>query len=128
MAYTLYSTDELMLSAGSMEKEGRLKEAADLFQKILKASPSNDKALSRLMVIYRKLKDPRKELTIVNNLIRRQEALYKPLKKIRASVSTLSKKLNLSLGRTDKKGRELYLPDAIKKLHKRKEAVLKKLN
>lgn len=127
MAYTLYNTDELLLSASLMEEEGRADEAARLYQKVIKSSPQNEKALGRLMVIYRKLKNYPEELKIIDSLISRERDLFKPDREQKGNVAALSKKINRALGRVDSKGKELYLSEQLSKLEKRRESVLAKI-
>lgn len=109
------------------EKKGDIVPALKIYEALLKADPANEKILSRLMILYRKQKNYKKEIKQINTLIKIQEGYYAPHKKKNSLVDSLSKKLNISLGRTDKKGNTLSQPDSINKLIKRKEQVQKKL-
>ena len=56
-----------LLSAGKeQEKAGRLEEAASTYEKIVAAEPADMEAVSRLLVIYRKLKEHRGELRVID--------------------------------------------------------------
>ena len=50
----------------SLETAGKLPEAADIYQQMVDRDPVNQQALSRLLLIYRKLKEYRKELTAID--------------------------------------------------------------
>jgi uncharacterized protein YciI len=52
-----------------LEKSGNLPEAAASYEKIVDSDPSNQEAVARLLIIYRKLKEYRKELAVVDNAI-----------------------------------------------------------
>lgn len=58
-----------MAAAGLLEKNSQLSEAAAIYQKIFGRDPNNQKAMDRLLVIYRKLKDYQKELAVLNQAI-----------------------------------------------------------
>ena len=52
-----------------LEKSGSLPEAAMSFEKVVDSDPSNQEAVARLLIIYRKLKEYRKELAVIDNAI-----------------------------------------------------------
>jgi tetratricopeptide (TPR) repeat protein len=114
--------DDLLYRAGEYEKKGELKEAAGLYLRYLKKIPGNEFAYSRLMIIYRKQKDPAKELDIINRGIKAFEEIFKKATKITPTRKTIeiSKKLMKAMGLTDKKGKELYEREPIKKWNRRK--------
>jgi len=112
--------------ARQLEQRGALKEAAALYEKLLKRSVNDLKIISRLIILYRKLKDHKKEISTINKAIKIHEERYAP-KKLSKNVSLVSKKLNILLGHTDKKGKNLLVPDEIKKLQNRKALLQKKL-
>jgi tetratricopeptide (TPR) repeat protein len=111
--------------AAMLEQRGDTKGAMALYEQLLKEFPSNLKILTRLMIGYRKLKLYKKEIAVINKAIKIYEQLYLP-KKNKASVTTISKKLNLLLGHADKKGKSILLPPEVVKLQKRKEGLEKK--
>jgi tetratricopeptide (TPR) repeat protein len=116
---------ETFNGARSLEIKGDLKTAALLYEKLLKRADSNVKIITRLMIVYRKLKNFRKELSTIERAIK----IYSKDntdKKANKQVNLISKKLNLLLGHTDKKGKSLLIPPEVLKLQKRKDALLKK--
>ena len=59
------------------EQQQDWKKAIEIYEKILQKSPANDKALQRLMIIYRKQKEPAKEIKVIDSAIAAFEALTK---------------------------------------------------
>lgn len=55
--------------ARQLEKEDRLPDAAEIYQKIVDRDPGNQAAVGRLLVIYRKLKEYKKEISVINGAI-----------------------------------------------------------
>ena len=90
-----------------LEKEGDLAEAVRMYNKLLKKAPSDLEILSRLMILSRKLKNYSKEITYINKAIKIHELKYTRLKSKDVKVISLSKKLNVSLGHSDKRGKNL---------------------
>jgi len=72
---------ERMNAAQQLEKAGRLPDAAAIYQKLFNSDPANEQVIARLLVVYRKLKDYRKELSVLKDAIaayqRRQKAAQK---------------------------------------------------
>ena len=56
-------------AARQLEKGGRLADAAAIYQTIVDADPANRDAIGRLLVMYRKLKEYRKELAVINTAL-----------------------------------------------------------
>ena len=124
----LPAKDDLQGMAKYMENEGNLAEAAKLYEVILKAHPGNEHSYNRLMMIYRKQKDFKKELKVINDGIKTFQELYTPSSVGKhKNIVKLSKQLNMLTGLTDKKGKSLYDAEPIGKWKKRKQVVLKKL-
>jgi len=111
-----------------LEKEGDLSKAVRMYDKLLKKAPSDMNVFSRLMILSRKLRDYRKEITYINKAIKIHELKYDKLKSKDVKVVSLSKKLNTLLGHTDKKGKNLLTIPEVVKLKKRKEVALKRMN
>lgn len=114
-------------SALILEKEGKLSKAVQLYEKLLTKASSNLQILSRLMIVSRKLKDYKKELSFIDAAIKIHEQKYSTLKSNDTKVITLSKKLNSLLGHTDKKGRNLLAIPEVEKLKKRRAVALKRM-
>ena len=88
----------------------------------------------RLMIYYRKQKDLKKELQIINRALEvftghLKEQTGNMLKGVRsrASIKRLSDKISRSAGLVDKKGNPTYLPEPLPRWIKRKQAVQDKL-
>lgn len=113
--------------AYTLEKEGELEKAIALYEKLLKKSPSELSILTRLMIVYRKLKNYSKEISFIDRAVAIHENKYAQVKSTNARVVSLSKKLNVSLGHTDKRGKSLLTIPEVVKLQKRKEVALKRL-
>ena len=80
------------------------------------------------MMIYRKKKDYKNELRVINEGIKVFRELYTPSSAGKnRNVIKLSRQLSMVTGLTDKKGKSLYDAEPIGKWKKRKQVVLKKL-
>jgi hypothetical protein len=112
--------------ARALELNGELKAAAKLYEKLYKPSQPKIKIVHRLLVLYRKLKDAEKELRYIDAAIHINEQYYAAVKKKDTKTVAISKKLNLLLGHTDKKGKTVLKTDEVLKLQKRKANLLKK--
>jgi two-component SAPR family response regulator len=115
------ATKELIADAKSAEEDGQPEQAAELYDQALQQDGLNEYAYNRLMIIYRKLKDKKKELQIINIAIKAYEDFYASKKHTSKSITTISNKLNKSFGLTDKKGLAIYTPEPIATWQKRKE-------
>ena len=119
---------ELFAHAKDKEATGEWKEAATLYEKLIKIHPLEEKAYDRLMIAYRKLKEPRKELNAIKTGIAEFEQLYKKSKKTPdKKVIHISKALEKAMGLLDRKGASLYQPEPIGRWLKRKAMVEKLL-
>ncbi|MCW3093291.1 MAG: hypothetical protein JWP81_4360 [Ferruginibacter sp.] len=114
-------------SAAMLEKEGEFARAVAMYEKLVKKFPSNLAVLDRLMILSRKLKEYKKELTYIDTAIKIHEQKYSSLKSKDVKVVQLSKRLNALLGHTDKKGKNLLAIPEVERLKKRKAVVLKKI-
>jgi hypothetical protein len=87
----------------------------------------NDKAFNRLMQIYRKLKDPGRELQVINTAIKIFEAKLKDRQPTyNKKVAALSKALRKATGLADPKGNNLFEPGELAKWKKRKAGLMKR--
>jgi len=80
------------------------------------------------MIVYRKLKDYKRELELIDRGIKAYEDYYKSNVKKSKKVIELSSKLAKSVGLIDKKGNTTYDPEPIGKWKKRRLTVVKRLN
>ena len=60
---------ERFAEARRLEQTGESERAAALYQKIVDSDPDNQPAVGRLLVIYRKLKEYRKELAVIDAVL-----------------------------------------------------------
>lgn len=115
-------------AANIAEINGNTDEAISWYKEILKDSPLNENAYHRLMIIYRKNKDFKNELRIINAGIKAFENFYKPKTKGRTKIITsISNKLNKLIGLVDRKGNHTYDPEPLGKWKKRKGIVARKV-
>ncbi len=97
------------------------------YEEAIKKNALAEKAYNRLMIVYRKEKNYKKELRIITAGIKAFESFYKSKKSRSKKIEDISQKLNRSFGFTDKKGNNLYDPEPIARWKKRKEVVEKKI-
>lgn len=118
---------ELFDYAKEKEAAGEWKEAAAVYEKLVKLHTLEERAYDRLFMAYRKLKEPQKELQALKKGIGAFEELYKKSRKTPdRKVIQISKALQKATGLLDKKGDSLYRPEPIGRWLKRK-AVVEKL-
>ena len=115
-------------TARNHELEGRFEKAVTIYQRLLKKDSSNPRIYDRLMILYRKLKEPEKELQIIQKALKAFESLYSrksvaPTRKI----SALSTALLKATGLVDRKGKNLYVPEPLDRWQKRKSLLEKKM-
>jgi len=111
-----YRIDHKLDEARQKEKDGDLKAAEKLYLKVLKTSSSTSIAYDRLMIIYRRQKDSRKEVEIIKQAIANFKTNYLERQKgwiERNEIAAgLSKDLAISLGLMDKEGLPVF-PDPL---------------
>jgi len=117
------------ISSGKLlEQEGNNKDAIHLYEAALKKHPQNISIYDRLMILYRKEKAYRKELSLIAKAIGKFKNLYQPEKNGHSKkVASLSKSILHAVGLADKKGVALYQPQPIARWEKRKKTVNQKL-
>lgn len=124
------TVSELLEKAKELESSGEPEEAASLYQSIIKKDPLNEFSYSRLMVIYRKAKEFKKELSVIKSGLKAFLDYYKSQTKRslqNPKVSRLSRSILKSTGLLDKKGNQLYQREPIGRWEKRRMLVEKKL-
>src|SRR3982750_549838 len=57
---------ELIRSAKAVEEEGELEKAASLYEDAIRQHPLETEPFNRLMIIYRKLKQPADEIRVID--------------------------------------------------------------
>ena len=112
-------------TAQRLEQEGELEKAAAAFEKIIREEPLNEYAYTRLMIIYRKTKNYKKELAVIKKGIQAFEKSLKSASRVTVTkkIATLSKYLLKSLGLADKKGNSLYKGEPLDRWNIRKAVV-----
>src|SRR5688572_928185 len=123
------SKADLLGKAKEFEKQGRSDEAVTIYEKITKKSPAQDYAYDRLMIIYRKKGDYKKEKETLDAGIKAFEQFYKTVSRIPAkkSIETLSKSLLKATGLADRKGKLTYEREPLGRWKKRRRIVETKL-
>jgi tetratricopeptide (TPR) repeat protein len=115
--------------AKEFEQQNELEKAAAAYEKVIGEHPLNEYAYDRLMIIYRKNKEYKKEKVVINKAIKAFEQFYKKASKPSSSkkIVSLSKVFMKSTGLADKKGKLLYQKEPLAKWNKRKTVVEKRL-
>jgi len=123
------SIQDWMHNATELERSGEPGEAARLYEKVIGLDPVNEHAYDRLLIIYRKEKEYKKELAVVKKGIKSFEDYYQSATKREhsRSVAHISNALMKSLQLADKKGKPLYPPEPIGKWSRRKLLIEKRL-
>jgi hypothetical protein len=123
------TTAELLETAKSLEEKGALEEAAAAYEKLIRAQPLNELGYNRLMIIYRRQKNLKKELATIKTGIKVFEDRHRASQKLSSNkkITALSRALAKSTGLTDKKGRQLYEWEPVGRWNKRRLLVEKKL-
>src|SRR5215208_6971944 len=67
---------EYIREAKEAEDNNELDQAAKLYERAIKLEPHNEQPYTRLMVIYRKLKDYEDELRVINKGVKAFEEFY----------------------------------------------------
>ncbi len=123
------SLESILAKAIDFEKNNGNGNAIELYKNIIDRDRLNITAYNKLMTLYRRSKEYKKELTIINKAIKAYEAYYKMHRPRHSKmIDDISSKLNKSLGLVDKKGINLNDPEPIGKWKKRKEVAQKKLS
>lgn len=121
------SVNELTSKAAEAEKTDPSL-AIEIYNRILEKDPLQVNAYDRLMIIYRKEKNYKKELSIINSGVKAFEQFYKKQAGKRSKkISDISNQLNKAFHLIDKKGNSLYTPEPIDRWLKRKEMVEKRM-
>ncbi len=111
------------------EQQDEPGKAVAAYEKLISENPLNEYAYDRLMIIYRKSKEYKKEKAIITRAIKAFEQFYKSASRISKSkkILSLSKAFMKSTGLADNKGKLLYQKEPLARWNKRKKVVEKKL-
>lgn len=121
---------ELIEEARNIEADGELEKAASIYEQAIRQHPMDEFPYNRLMIIYRKFKQPKNELRVIKKALEVYTAFYdKKLKPYTSNtkVGQLSKALLKSVTGSAKKTSYTSYPEPIPRWTLRKKAVEKKL-
>lgn len=118
----------MLSQAEAYEEAGDHNAAIEIYQQVISKQPKQEQAYERLMILYRKIKDYKKELAIIDKGIKAFEKLYAPKASSKMKkIAEISLKMAKSVGLADKKGEATYDPEPIGKWKKRRLVVEKKI-
>lgn len=123
---------KLFEKARALEQNDEPGQAIEIYQKLHNQHPADRRVISRMLIIFRKLKAYKKELQLIDNTIKQTKDTL--LANQRAWMKTHRKiaRINIALGRSlkmlDAKGLPLYEEPFITGLKKRKAIVKKRLS
>ena len=122
---------ELMKQGRLVEEDGELEKAALLYEQAIRQEPLEAFPYNRLMIIYRKLRQPKDELRVIEKALAVYEHYYdeKPKKIMNGNpqIAKISKALVSSLNKSAGTKNLSYYPEPIPSWTRRKNAVEKKL-
>jgi tetratricopeptide (TPR) repeat protein len=121
------SKKDLMEKAKEAEEAGEWDQAAEIYEQVLKYDNLQEQAYDRLMIVYRKLKDYKRELAIIDRGIKAYEKFFSSKVSKSKKVIEISNKLAKSFGLVDKKGNSTYDLEPIAKWKKRRSVIEKRL-
>jgi uncharacterized protein YciI len=120
---------EMLTEGKRLEQGGQLSEAAAVYQKTVDRQPDNQGAVERLLVVYRKLKEYRKELAVIEAVLKGYEQLSKASQekwiKEHPKAAGMGKAIFRQLGGASASG--LGADPAVNRLLKRKMFVQKRI-
>ena len=112
----------------------QLTENIAFYEEQAKAGAIDPFYYDRLMIYYRKHKEYKKELSLINKALKifadhfkKQTETVLSVAKSKAAIKRLSEKINRSAGLVDKKGNPHYMPEPMLRWMKRKKTVQEKI-
>jgi tetratricopeptide (TPR) repeat protein len=131
MATTKARIKDLMKNADTLALEGKIADAIKKYTAAIKADPLLARAYNRLMILYRKQKEYKKEMAIIKQAIGAYEKEIKEDQQAWKKANSKSARLNLNLakamGLLDDKGLPVYEYPQVMTWRRRMETVRKKL-
>jgi len=120
---------EYVSEAKLAEQEGDLETAIEAYEQAVRQEPLDELPYNRLLVLYRKSKDYKKELRIVNRALKVFTGFYdkRKGKAFGRNAKALQTGKALLKALEGKKKDESYYPEPISKWMKRKEVIEKRL-
>jgi tetratricopeptide (TPR) repeat protein len=120
---------EYLEQAKAVEDGGDLEKAATLYEHAIRQEPFEEHPYNRLMILYRKLKQPKDELRIINKALEVFQLHYDEKAAHfsgKDKLGQLSKALLKSLTGSSKKTSYTHYPEPIPKWTRRKKLLEKK--
>lgn len=119
---------EILSEAREAEDTENIQDAIRLYQEAINTDQLNEHAYNRLMMLFRRQKEYKKELGIIKAGIKAFEEFYESkIPNKSKTITAISNKLNKVFGLADKKGNKIYSPEPIARWKKRKLIVEKKI-
>jgi len=120
---------ECLVKAKEFEINNNVGEAIRMYHKCVRLTPASEFAYNRLLILYRKSKQYKKELAVIKQGIRFFDSLFTKQKKLKRNntITRLSNALMKSTGLADKKGKLLFEQQPILKWKQRALLVEKRL-
>ena len=119
---------ELLEQGRNLENDKNFAAAVGVYNSILKKKPLNEMAYTRLMIVYRKMKDYGKEIAIIDQAIKKFEEESGTNGKVaKGKIESLSLSLGKLTGLIDKKGKSVYDPEPLATWRKRRLMAQKRL-
>lgn len=119
-----------MSAARELEEASRLTEAAGLYQELVDTDPTNQQAVSRLLTLYRRLKEPKKELAVIQDALaayaQKDKATQERWVNAHPQAAKASRAFLRSLGGSS--ASSFGANAQVQRLQKRREIVEKKLH
>lgn len=120
-----------LAQATELERAGDLPAAAKIFLQVLGKTPGNYLAYDRLMVIYRKQKESKKELEIIDLAIKDFEESYLTRQNNwiaqNKAAAELTRELAISLGVMDNRGLPVASDPVLQKWLKRRDLLVQRM-
>lgn len=114
--------------ARQLEQDGDEVKAIVIYTGMLKKQPLNAYIYDRLMIVYRKQKQYKKELSTVTAAIEKFTKVLRPAGNSQSKkIAALSKSILHAVGLTDKKGKPVYSPQPIARWENRLRVIRQKL-
>ncbi|WP_343690054.1 hypothetical protein [Chitinophaga sp.] len=121
----------LFEQARTLEQNDEPGQAITIYQRLHNQVPDDRRVISRMLVLYRKLKNYKKELQLIDSTIRQNKEAILANRNAWVKANKKIAKINLALGRSlkilDVKGLPLLEEPFISSLKKRKTVVRKRL-
>jgi tetratricopeptide (TPR) repeat protein len=131
MAANKKSKNELLKEARLQELEGKTEDAIKSYNTVIRKDPLQAGAYNRVMILYRKLKEYKKELAIIKQAIAAYEKGFKDDQQIWKKTNSKSARVSLSLAKSmgplNDRGLPVYEEPQIITWRKRLDTVQKKI-